>query len=97
MGNVINDDQLSELAERPDVLIRRATLVLPGGRRIVCDFTSLTAFGQTSATFAIEVLIGTTHLVLKDIDDADMQTATRALSSAPERPAAEQMTLDFDV
>ncbi|MFG1697257.1 hypothetical protein [Nonomuraea sp. NPDC049309] len=97
MENVINDERLIELAESPDVLIHRATLVLPSGRRIICDFSSLTAFGQTSATFPIEELVGSALPVLKDIDDAETQTAIRALASAPAPPDTEQLTFDFDV
>jgi hypothetical protein len=81
MENVINDDRLLNLAESPDVLIHRATLVLRSGRRIVCDFTSLTALGHTSATFPLDELIGSAFALLKDIDDEDMRNTRVKLAS----------------
>ncbi|MEU8363865.1 hypothetical protein AB0C27_48385 [Nonomuraea sp. NPDC048882] len=97
MENVINDDRLIDLAESPDVLIHRATVVLSGGRRIVCDFTTLTAQGHTSATFPLDELIGSAFLLLKDIDHEATLAAIRDLTTAPTVPDAEQLSLDLDL
>lgn len=97
MENVIHDDRLIELAESPEVYVHRATLVMRSGRRIICDFTSLTSFGHTSATFTIEELIGSAFPILKDIENEDTRSAIQKLATAPDSNVnLEQMSLDFD-
>jgi hypothetical protein len=95
-ADVTGDDELLQLAARPDAKVHRATVTLPGGRRLVCGFSTLTASGHTSATFTLNELISVAIPLLVDPNEAEMANVMEIAKSPNVTLQGEQEMLEFD-
>ncbi|MFD0692152.1 hypothetical protein [Actinomadura fibrosa] len=91
--DVLHDARLARLAQAGRTKVRRATIMIPTGGRLECDFTSLTATGHTSAIYALGDIFKSALPVLVKLDKVGA-TYLKLLSRAENPgPAAEQENL----
>lgn len=69
--DVLHDSRLSRITQADRARVRRSTIALPGGGRLECDFTSLTASGHTSAVFSLGDVVRSALPLLVDIDELE--------------------------
>jgi hypothetical protein len=80
--NVINEKALSSLAEATSATVGKATLALRGGGRVVCDLTTRTAAGQTSAKFILGELLRETLPLLRTLAPEESDLVGQVLATA---------------
>jgi hypothetical protein len=93
--DVMHDSRLGQLANRREIKVRRATVIISGSRRLSIDFTTLTASGYTSSTFPLSDIVKSAFPVLVDVDQETEVVIDRMADSEPE--IAIQGTLDFEI
>ncbi|MEV5570830.1 hypothetical protein AB0L06_12320 [Spirillospora sp. NPDC052269] len=94
-ADVTGDDELLQLATKPNTKVHRATVAVTGGRRLICDFSTLTASGHTSATFSLNELVGVAVPLLVAPNDVEMASVMEIVASPNVTLHGEQATL-FD-
>lgn len=93
--DVLHDERIAQLVGQPMVRVSRATLALPGGSRLICDFNTMTASGQTSATFAVGNLSRFALPILMRLREEDDTYLESLNVSLAQSVAAEQQELDL--
>lgn len=95
--DVLHDERITQLVGQPTVRVSRATLALPGGSRLICDFNAMTASGQTSATFAVGNISKFALPILMRLREEDDVYLESLNVSLVQSVAAEQQELDLDL
>jgi hypothetical protein len=83
--NVVNDDDLDAIAYAPgrtEALVHTATIMLSGNRGLICDLTTATATGHTSAVFDVSDLLSYGLPLLLDLDHAQTVYLREVTTSA---------------
>lgn len=95
--DVMHDDRLTQFTDPQAVRVHRATLALPNGGRLVCDFVGLTATGHTSAVFSIGDIVAAAIPILMQPDEVVTHFLDGLTQSLRSRASFEQQMLDFEV
>ena len=95
--DVLHDERITQLVGQPTVRVSRATLALPGGSRLICDFNTMTASGQTSATFAVGNIARFALPILMRLHEEDDAYLESLSVSHSRSNSTEQQELDLDL
>lgn len=95
-ADVVNDPELAQLAEdRAGGRITRATITLPEGRRLTCDFTTASGTGHTTAIFPVADLVRVGVPLLIRLRDPEAAALAELVTPAP--GLGDQFELPLDV